>query len=277
MQWQGFNDPDSGIGYCALDVWEVSSPGKSQLGQSCVCSEFMPSPTCNCESALRCATVTPTVQAFARSRHPAWRYSALIGAEERRSEDEDFMWTRGLLDEDTAVGVDRICLPEAPANLGSVAVSEPCTWITDCAPLSSRALLSLPNGSDASVLCIEVQRVPWFRLPFADNFCCGANQDVTAICLPAAWADAQQLAPPPPPALPDAPASPACAAVEVELHLSTGHAHAHTEYSHLDWLIDGRVQPSPRDCSPYLCTGGDPMPCCAGRLEPLAHRRLARL
>lgn len=90
VQWDGFADSDSGIASCRLDVLHIDVPGRTQLGQRCICSMVMPAPTCDCASSPRaagtavCRVVTSELQVIARSQPESWRTSTWVRA--RREE-----------------------------------------------------------------------------------------------------------------------------------------------------------------------------------------------
>ena len=75
VQWEGFEDYDSGIGFCDLSVIELGNANPIALGEPCACNGLQPEPTCNCARDAdgmdaRCEIITPLVKQHVASM---WR------------------------------------------------------------------------------------------------------------------------------------------------------------------------------------------------------------
>lgn len=286
VQWEGFVDTVSGVARCEVDAIEYAYPGEKMLGEQCSCAVF-DEPACDCapsaatDEPARCVAATDALRAIAQSQPDAWRYSNWLG---ESTVADEFLWTSTLL---AGEEVTAVCVPSETYNVGSAAISEGCSSDVECAPLTASALGYLHPWADTRVLCIQVDTLPWLNNPFASTdslglaFCCGAG-DASAICLPAAWADAwASLSPPPsfppggapplspspvppsvqPPLPPAAPA--ACSvvgAIPIEVRIDTS-ASPLAIATHVSWDIDGVLTPSADDCSPELCSHASSLDC----------------
>ena len=75
VQWEGFDDYDSGIGYCDISVIEFGNTNPVALGERCSCTGLRPEPVCNCARDpagldARCEIITPLMKKHAAS---LWR------------------------------------------------------------------------------------------------------------------------------------------------------------------------------------------------------------
>ena len=208
IQWDGFVDVESGIGSCQLDVLQLRSPGKTPLGQRCICSEVMRAPQCDCAASpatgasARCETITPRLQQIARRRPGEWRMSSWLDEPTSRGDDDDFEWTSGWLlsldENDRDWGNLSVCVPSEPFNLGVAHVSELCTSSIDCAPATPYLRSLLHPDTDGRVLCVDVATVPWL-VNSPGRFCC-SPPTASGLCLPAAYSSVYRMPPPPRPA-----------------------------------------------------------------------------
>ena len=265
VQWEGFTDEPAGINRCRLDVVRVEPPGKTRLGQRCICSAAMPNPSCDCAPSestgalARCELVTERLQAIAQSHPWAWRASFWTGAAATITEEQEFAWSFGLLElEADELDQISVCVPAESTNLGPAAVSEACQSMIECAPLTPFGHSVVHPAADPSVACVASASVPWL-VRVAERFCCGIapSETETGVCLPAAlvrddWRVLPSWAPHPVAAIGEVP-EPTCLALQLEVRLVTGDGVFPHEYTHISWDVDSAVFPPPFECSPDLC------------------------
>ena len=286
VQWIGFTDYLSGVDKCDIEVIKITNPGGTRLGQRCVCSSVMPSPTCDCQASVatgaraRCVPVTAEVQSIAASRPDLWRTSRWNAQAQPADDAADFTWAEGILAlTPQELGTTSACVPAEPFNLGTLGLSEGCVDDIECAPLSSTISSLIHEAADQRVVCTDMETVPWYQRR-ADQFCCYPEYTDTAVCLPAAQArNWPELASPPPyaPMAPPAPESPEfaspCSASLVDVTVTTGDVVLPYEYSHLSWDIDRAVSPLPSECaSDLLCDGTEACGCLYSKSTVFQHQ-----
>ena len=300
VQFEGFADPDSGVGSCRLEVIKVPHTGQIPLGQSCTCLEArstLASP-CGCAPSPSgrlavCRAITESVLALAADPPEAWRmsYWSVDTAsaaddydheDDDEADDDDFSWLALIL-ESTGQGTFSACIPSDRPDHGTVPLSAACESDEECASLEPSILEALPAGADPSVKCVELSRIPWQREPPA-QFCCGVPNGlgVFGLCLPVAtawpWLEATAEAPVPPspaplatlpvsqPSIPPSATSVAqsCTASLVEIRLTTSSVTVPgVEFSHVSWTVDSALEALPHECltEPPLCGGPTGIEC----------------
>ena len=279
VQFSGFDDPDSEVAECRLDVLNVPTPGKTPLGLQCICSEAMPPPYCDCgrspvseEMKGRCLTVDANLQQVAMAKPPSWRMSTWLAEQVPRPDNDDFYWADSILDaSDDELGSLSVCAPPIP--IPKAGLSEACSVTGDCAPLTPGIISIIDGGTDQSVICVPKDVIPWYTHT-PTRFCCSAPAEAYGVCLPsvqaAPWLAA--LSPPVQSAAASPPASPPhlpshrlrCSATDVVVQLTTSDTPPHPTYqfSHVSWHLDGEIlRPDPNECSPDLCGSGTDCGC----------------
>ena len=299
VQWEGFADTFSGIAQCQIDVEQVGSPGRVELGQRCSCSASLPAASCDCAPSptsgmpARCEVVTAPLQELARAQPSAWQMAAW---DDLRSSEHPLDWAEELLEWRPSDGPLSVCVPSEPFNLGGLPIGDQCTTSIECAPLTEVLLGRIHADADPRVLCVDQGAVPWLQQPRAPKFCCDPPPTPAfGLCLPAALArgwlptgdglealathpsspiqtnatptDANQTSPPvsPPPAGPPPPASPPppplCIAVAIDLEVHTGPIPLPHGHTHLAWDVDGALWADPELCATDLCSGSPDCGC----------------
>ena len=283
VQWEGFEDVNSGVIECEIGVERVSYPGRMRLGELCGCSPSFPSPACTCAPSpltgapARCQAVTSAlhtlISATPRQLPAMWRIASWDPSMSTGEEEDEFSWADTLLGMSTG-GQLSACVPAEPFNVGHTAIGAACTDSVDCAPLTDGLMAVSHPNMDHRVLCVAAADVQWIANP-PPNFCCAPPVSAERICLPAASAlPLPPPPPPPPPLLPESqpinqskPSVTECSAIEVTLHIHTGSAGLPNSYSHIGWEVDGKLRADPRDCAPELCAGISACGCLYGQNE----------
>ena len=271
VQWEGFEDVDSGVIECEIGVERVSYPGRMRLGEPCGCSPSFPGPACTCAPSpltgapARCQAMTPAlhtlISATPRQLPAMWRISSWDPSMSTGEEEEEYSWADNLLGMSTA-GHLSACVPAEPFNVGHAAIGAACTDSVDCAPLTDGLMAVSHPNMDHRVLCVAVADVQWIANP-PPNFCCAPPVSAERICLPAA--SVLPPSPPPPPKSQDELSVAECSAIEVTLHVHTGSAGLPNSYSHIGWEVDSTLRADPRDCAPELCAGISGCGCVYGQ------------
>ena len=287
VQWTGFVETLSPIDRCHIEVLKVANPGRTRLGQRCVCSSAMPSPACDCEASAatgaraRCVPITAHLQSIAMSRLVSWRTSTWNEQPPPVDDAEDFAWADGILDvAPKAFGTMSACVPADPFNAGSAGLSEGCLDDIECAPLSPVISSLIHEAADQRVICTDLKAVPWLQHRIDQPFCCGPQPEDTAVCLPAAQARNFPPLPAPPP--PDAPVAPPtleshelgspCSAILLNVTITTGDVILPYDYSHISWNIDSALSPPPSECaSELLCDGMEACGCLYSKSTAFQH------
>lgn len=268
VQWEGFEDVDSGVAECEIGVERVVYPGRMRLGEPCACSPSFPGPACTCAPSpltgapARCQAVTPALQALVSATPQqlpaAWRASSWDPSLSTGEEDQEFSWADNLLGMSAATQ-ESACVPDEPFNLGHAAVGAACVDSADCAPLTDGLSAMAHPSLDQRVLCVAVADVPWITHP-PPNFCCAPPANAERICLPAASVVSKAETH-------NETSQSECDAIEVTLHIRTASAGLPHSYSHIGWEVDSNLRADPHDCAPELCQGISACGCVYSQTE----------